>query len=78
MSFRTIWSDVAGFVRAFRAGPGPGPGRHRGHAVARTLEHGTTLSGGNANTAFGTIGQRRRENLMVEAADRYDSSFKPR
>lgn len=75
MLVRIVWRNLVGFIRAFRAGAQPHPGRHRGHAIARTIKHGTTLCGGNANTSFGNVAQERRERLMVEAADRYDASF---
>ncbi len=75
---KIVWSNVRGFVRAFRADTGPQPGRHKGHAIARTIKHGTTLCGGNANTGFGNVATQRRDDLMVEAAERYDASFNKR
>ena len=71
----TIRSQVRGFLRAFRAAKPGRRARHRGHAIARTLKHGTTIVGGNANTSLGNIGNQRREELMIEAAERYDASF---
>ena len=75
MAVQTIRRHISGFVRAFRAGPGSRPGRHRGHALARTVKDGTTLCGGNASTGLGTVANARRERLMVESAERYDASF---
>lgn len=72
---RVIVRNLKGFVRAFRTGAGSQPGRHKGHAIARTIKDGTTLCGGNANTSMGNVATERREKLMVEAAERYDASF---
>ena len=71
----SIFSQIRGFIRAFlRNEPGASV-RHRGHAIARTIKHGTTVIGGNANASLGNIGHSRREEMMTEASERYDSSF---
>ncbi|MEL6984859.1 MAG: hypothetical protein AAFO29_20690 [Actinomycetota bacterium] len=75
MVVQLLRRNLTGFVRAFRSGAGERPGRHRGHALARTLKHGTTLCGGNAVMNFGNVAAQRREDLMVDAAERYDASF---
>ncbi len=75
MPIKIVWRNIRGFVRAFRADVGSRPGRHRVHAIANTIKHGTTVCGGNANTGFGNVATERRENLMVEAAERYVASW---
>ena len=71
----SLISQVRGFVRAlFRYQPSDSA-RHRGHAIAKTIKHGTTVIGGNANGSLGNIGHSRREEMMTEASERYDASF---
>ena len=71
----SLLGQVRGFVRAFiRNDPAPSL-RHRGHAIAKTIKHGTTVIGGNVNASLGNIGNSRREEMMTEASERYDSSF---
>lgn len=71
----SILGQVRGFVRAFfRYEPGVS-GRHRGHAIAKTIKHGTTVIGGNVDGSMGNIGHSRREDMMTEASERYDASF---
>lgn len=71
----SIFGQVRHFVRAFiRFRPGP-PQRHRGHAIARTIKRGTTIIGGNVNGSLGNIGHSQREDMMVEASERYDDSL---
>ncbi len=72
----SIFGQARRFVRAFiRYRPDP-PQRHRGHALARTIKHGTTVIGGNLNGSLGNIGHSQREDMMAEASERYDESFK--
>lgn len=74
-----VLQSLRGFVRAYRSGAGRSSGRHKGHAIAKTIKHGTTINGvGTGSTTLGSIGEERRLNLMVEAAERYDSSFDER
>lgn len=71
----SIMSQVRGFVRAFsKYEPGTSV-RHRGHAIARTIKHGTTVIGGNVDGSLGNVGHSRREEMMTEASERYDASF---
>lgn len=71
----SVFTQVRGFLRALiRHRPEPAR-RHRGHAIARTIKHGTTVIGGNANGSLGNLGYGRREEMMVEASERYDDSF---
>ena len=71
----SLRSQLRGFLRAFRANQGGPRFKHKGHAIARTIKHGTTVIGGNANASLGNIGNSRREEMMVEASERYDASF---
>ena len=71
----SIRSQIRNFTRAFRRNKPSRGNRHQGHALARTIKHGTTVAGGNANLSLGNVGTERRNNLMAESAERYDSSF---
>lgn len=71
----SLLRQLRGFVRAFRSHEPQARVRHRGHAIAKTIKHGTTVIGGNANGSLGNLGHQRREDMMVEASERYDASF---
>jgi hypothetical protein len=71
----SILSQLRGFVRAFLRYEPAASIRHRGHAIAKTIKHGTTVIGGNVNASLGNVGHSRREEMMTEASERYDASF---
>lgn len=70
-----VLGQVRNFIRAFRNHRPESRQRHHGHAIARTFKHGTTVAGGKGHAGMGLGNNTRRENLMSEAADRYDESF---
>ncbi|MCP4966501.1 MAG: hypothetical protein GY926_14885 [bacterium] len=71
----SIWRELRGFARALRRGAPSTQTRHRGHAIARTLKHGTTVIGANYSGSMATTATQRHEEFMTEAAEGYDKSF---
>lgn len=61
-------------IHVWRSSPVQRAPRHRGHALARTVRHGTAISRPNSG-GLGNLMSGQRMKLMAEAADDYDRSL---